>query len=194
MRPETQATITEVFHLYDPPLWLVTASDGERRGGFIATAATRASIVPDAPRMLVAVAKHHYTRELIETCGAFALHLLAADDIESARRFGLASGHEVDKLADPSLPKTPNGAPLFEGAMSWLDCRVEERMDTGDRTVYLAAVTDGELLRRGPILTVAGLLRDLPETDRGELKRLYALDQDTDRDAILAWRRSRGEA
>jgi hypothetical protein len=67
-------------------------------------------------------------------------------------------------------------------------------MDTGDRTVYLAAVTDGELLRRGPILTVAGLLRDLPETDRGELKRLYALDQDTDRDAILAWRRSRGEA
>lgn len=194
MRPETQATINEVFHLYDPPLWLVTASDGERRGGFIATAATRASIVPDAPRMLVAVAKHHYTRDLIEARGAFALHLLAADDIESVRRFGLASGHDVDKLADLSLPTTPSGAPLFERAMSWLDCRVEERMDTGDRTVYLAAVTDGELLRRGPILTVAGLLRDLPETERGELKRLYALDQDTDRDAILAWRRSRGEA
>lgn len=192
MPPDTRAAINDVFHLYDPPLWLVTARDGARRGGFIATAVTRASIVPDLPRMLLAVAKHHYTWGLIEASGRFALHLLCADDLQSVRCFGLASGHQVDKFAGLSLSETPNGLPILAGAMSWLDCRVEARMDTGDRTAYLAEVTDGNLLHRGPILTVATLLRDAPEADRAELKRLYACDQTTDREAILAWRRVRG--
>ncbi|WP_120799990.1 flavin reductase family protein [Thiocapsa rosea] len=200
MSPEAHArnpaainAVNEVFHLYDPPLWLVTARDGARRGGFIATAATRASIVHEIPRMLVAVAKHHHTWRLIEASGSFALHLLAADDIAGVRRFGLASGHQVDKFADLPSRETPAGSPLIEGTMSWLDCRVESRMDIGDRTTYLAEVTAGAVLRRGPILTVAGLLRDAPEADRAELKRLYAQDQETDRAAILAWRRSRGD-
>jgi flavin reductase (DIM6/NTAB) family NADH-FMN oxidoreductase RutF len=194
VNPETSAAITEVFHLYDPPLWLVTARDGERRGGFIATSVTRASIVPDLPRMILTAAKHHFTRGLIEASGAFALHLLAADDIESVRRFGLASGHQVDKLADLPPSTTPAGLPLIEGTMSWLDCRIAERTDIGDRTLYLADVTGGAVLRRGPVLTVAGLLRDATRADHAELKRLYALDRATDRDAILAWRRSRGAA
>jgi flavin reductase (DIM6/NTAB) family NADH-FMN oxidoreductase RutF len=134
MRPETCASINEVFHLYDPPLWLVTARDGERRGGFIATSATRASIVPDpAHARRGGQAPPHLG--LIEASGAFALHLLAADDIASVRRFGLASGHQVDKLAGLSPARPPTGLPLIEGAMSWLDCRIEARMDTGDRTV-----------------------------------------------------------
>jgi flavin reductase (DIM6/NTAB) family NADH-FMN oxidoreductase RutF len=194
MSPELHAGINAVFHLYDPPLWLVTARDGDRRGGFIATAATRASIVHEIPRMLVAVAKHHHTWGLIEASGSFALHLLAADDIARVRRFGLASGHRVDKFAGLPRSETPAGLPLIEGAMSWLDCRVEARMDIGDRTVYLAEVSAGAVLRQGPLLTVAGLLRDAPEADRVELQRLYARDQATDRDAILAWRRSRDDA
>ncbi|WP_296807955.1 flavin reductase family protein [Thiocapsa sp.] len=192
--PAAINAINDVFHLYDPPLWLVTAHDGTRRGGLIATAATRASIVREIPRMLVAVAKHHHTWGLIEASGTFALHLIAADDIASVRRFGLASGHQVDKFADLPPRETPAGSPLIEGAMSWMDCRVEARMDIGDRTTYLAEVTAGAVLRRGPILTVAGLLRDAPAADRTELKRLYAHDQETDRAAILAWRRSRGDA
>ena len=186
--------ISEVFHLYDPPLWLVTARHGDRRGGLIATLAVRASIVRELPRMVVGIAKHHHTWGLIEASGAFALHLLAADDIASVRRFGLASGHRVDKLAGLPPRQTPAGAPLIEGAMSWMDCRVEARMDIGDRTTYLAEVTAGAVLRRGPLLTVAGLLRDAPEADRAELKRLYAQDQETDRAAILAWRRSCADA
>lgn len=192
MPPDTRAAINEVFHLYDPPLWLVTARDGAHRGGFIATAVTRASIVSDLPRMLLAVAKHHYTWGLIEASGVFALHLLAADDWRSVRRFGLASGHRIDKFGGLSFTETPNGAPVVPGAISWLDCRVEARLDTGDRTAYLAEVTNGKVLRQGPLLTVASLLRDAPEADRTELKRLYTLDQTIDREAILAWRRARG--
>ncbi len=188
---QAQAAITEVFHLYEPPLWLVTSRDGERRGGCIATAVTRASILPDLPRILIAVARHHHTWGLIESSGGFALHLLAREDLAAVWRFGLASGHQVDKLAGLDCETTPGGAPLYQGAIAWLDCRVEIGLDTGDRTAYLAAVTGGAVLRRAPPLTVAELLRQAPAERRAELKRLYALDQDQDRAAILAWREAR---
>ncbi len=44
------AQISKVYAQLDPPLWLVTAADGGRRGGLIATTVTQASIVGEMPR------------------------------------------------------------------------------------------------------------------------------------------------
>lgn len=183
--------ISEVFHLYDPPLWLVTARHGDRRGGLIATLAVRASIVPELPRMVVGIANHHHTWGLIEASGAFALHLLRADDLDAVWRFGLASGHLADKLAGLPERHTPEGNPLYPDARAWLDCRVEERMNTGDRTLYLAEVMGGAALAEGPALSVGILLRDAPAERLAELDRLYRADQALDSAAIQAWRRFR---
>ena len=186
--------IAEVFHLYDPPLWLVTSAHSGRRGGLIATSVARASIVVELPRMSVGIARQHHTWGLIEGSGRFALHLLAADDLDAVWRFGLATGHDQDKLADLPANTTPDGNPLFPGCRAWLDCRVEDRLDIGDRTLYLAQVAGGEVRTRGPTLTVAVLLRDAPPERRAELDRLYAADQAVDAVAIRAWRRAKGLA
>ena len=185
------AAISAVFHLYDPPLWLVTAAHAGRRGGLIATSAMRASIVATQPRMLVAIARQHHTWGLIQASGGFALHLLAASDLDAVWRFGLHSGHQQDKFATLPEQMTPAGSPLHPRCAAWLDCRVEETMDTGDRSVYLAAVMGGTLRWSGPILTVATLLRDAPTERRAELNLLYAADQAIDAVAIQTWRRAR---
>jgi flavin reductase (DIM6/NTAB) family NADH-FMN oxidoreductase RutF len=182
--------INRVFHLYDPPLWLVTAA-GSRRGGCIATFVVRASIVAGLPRMVLGIAKHHFTWHLIESTGTFALHLLRADDLDAVWRFGLQSGHDVDKLADLPETATPLGSPIYPQAAAWLDCRVEDRLDIGDRTVYLAEVLGAQVLSQGPLLGVETLMRTAPPERRAELDRLYRADQAIDRAAILDWRRSR---
>jgi flavin reductase (DIM6/NTAB) family NADH-FMN oxidoreductase RutF len=186
--------VSEVFHLYDPPLWLVTARHGDRRGGLIATLAVRASIVPELPRVVVGIAKHHHTWDLIEGAGAFAMHLLQADDLAAVWRFGLATGHGTDKLAGLPDRRTPDGNPLYPKALAWLDCRVEERMDTGDRTLYLAEIRGGAILARGAALGVGTLLREAPADRLAELDRLYSADQALDSAAIRAWRRARSGA
>lgn len=183
--------ISEVFHLYDPPLWLVTARHGDRRGGLIATLAVRASIVPELPRMVIGIAKHHHTWGLIEASDTFALHLLGVDDLEAVWRFGLASGHHTDKLAGLPERHTPEGNPLYPNARAWLDCRVEAHMDTGDRTLYLAEVRGGAVLTRGPVLGVGTLLGSAPSERLAELNRLYRADQVLDSTAIQAWRQPR---
>jgi hypothetical protein len=49
------AQVGKVYAQLDPPLWLVTAADGGRRGGFIATTVAQASIVDVIPRQLITV-------------------------------------------------------------------------------------------------------------------------------------------
>jgi flavin reductase (DIM6/NTAB) family NADH-FMN oxidoreductase RutF len=184
--------IGEVFNVYDPPLWLVTSAHAGRRGGLIATFAVRASIVAALPRMVLGVAKQHHTWGLIEGSGGFALHLLYTHQLDLVWRFGLASGHQADKFAGLPTAATPGGQPLITGTLAWLDCRCESRMDSGDRTIYLAAVTDGGTTPGagegiGP-LTVDRLYAAAPREERARLDALYARDGQVDAAAILAWR------
>jgi flavin reductase (DIM6/NTAB) family NADH-FMN oxidoreductase RutF len=186
------SAIGQVFDLYDPPLWLVTAGHAGRRGGLIATFAVRASIVATLPRMVLGVAKQHHTWALIEASGGFALHLLHADQLDLVWRFGLTSGHQVDKFAGLSTTATPSGQPRIADALAWLDCRCESRMDSGDRTIYLAAITDGGTttgVGEGAVpLTVGRLYAAAPPEERARLDALYARDAQVDAAAILAWR------
>lgn len=195
--------IGQAFDLYDPPLWLVTAAHAGRRGGLIATFAVRASIVATLPRMVLGVAKQHHTWGLIEGSGGFALHLLHAHQLDLVWRFGLATGHQVDKFAGLTSAATPGGQPLIADALAWLDCRCEARMDGGDRTIYLAEVTDGGTHPdagegegdNGAPLTVRRLYAAAPPEQRARLDALYARDGAVDAAAILAWRDlQRGES
>lgn len=185
-------TVGEVFDLYDPPLWLVTSALAGRRGGLIATFAVRASIVATLPRMVLGVAKQHHTWGLIEGSGGFALHLLHPRQLDLVWRFGLATGHQVDKFAGLAAATTPGGQPLVADALAWLDCRCESRLDSGDRTIFLAAVTDGGTDTAAAVnpepLKVGRLYAEAPPDARARLDALYARDGAVDAASILAWR------
>jgi flavin reductase (DIM6/NTAB) family NADH-FMN oxidoreductase RutF len=178
-----------LFAWLDREIWLVTAQAGGRGGGAIATFVSQASIVPDMPRMLLGVAKTHHTWELIEASGAFALHLLGEEQINLVWRFGLESGHEVDKLEGLSRQAGPTGSPLLEGVVGCLDCRVETKLDIGDRTIYLAEVVQGQVGQFGPPLTQKRLVQLAPSEKLTELKRRLHQDSVRDTAAILEWRR-----
>ncbi len=185
-------TVGEVFDLYDPPLWLVTSAHAGRRGGLIATFAVRASIVATLPRMVLGVAKQHHTWGLIEGSGGFALHLLHPRQLDLVWRFGLTTGHQVDKFAGLAAATTPGGQPLIADALAWLDCRCESRLDSGDRTIYLAAVTDGgtdtAAAANPEPLNVGRLYAEAPPDARARLDALYARDGAVDAASILTWR------
>jgi flavin reductase (DIM6/NTAB) family NADH-FMN oxidoreductase RutF len=180
---------SELFRRLDRELWVVTAAAGGRRGGLIATFVGTASIVPDMPRMVVGLAKQHHTWGLIEASGAFGLHLIGEDQLDWVWRFGLQSGRDVDKLDGLATRAGASGAPILTEAPGWLDCRVEARLDTGDRTVYLAAVLDAQAPGPRPFLTVGRLRPLIPDDRRQALEQQMARDIAIDAQAIAAWRR-----
>jgi flavin reductase (DIM6/NTAB) family NADH-FMN oxidoreductase RutF len=146
------------------------------------------------PRMVAGIARQHHTWRMIEASKRFAVHLLSESELDLVWRFGLQTGREIDKYAELPDQRTPAGSPLIERAIAWLDCEVETRIDTGDRSVYIAAVTAGGVLKgdAGPPLTAGRLMQLAPADKRAELDRLYARDGAIDAEAIRAWRGQRG--
>jgi flavin reductase (DIM6/NTAB) family NADH-FMN oxidoreductase RutF len=193
-RPETMSMAADpsgpfdVFRILDRELWLLTVSSGPRRGGLIATFVSQASLVPELPRILIGLANQHHSRALVEEAGGFALHLLGDEHLDWVWRFGLQSGRDADKLAGLSSRIGTSGQPILTDALAWLECRVESRMATGDRTVYLAEVLDGALSRPGPFLTLHRMLDLAPGDRRDQLRLQMSRDIAIDAAAIRSWR------
>jgi flavin reductase (DIM6/NTAB) family NADH-FMN oxidoreductase RutF len=176
----------------DRELWIVTAAAGPRRGGLVATFVSSASIVPELPRVLVGLARQHHTWELIEASNAFALHLIGEQQLDWVWNFGGRSGRTTDKFAGLSVQTDSTGAPILTDAAAWLECRVEARLDTGDRTVYLAEVLNGKKLTIVPPLTAHRMVELAPPERLRELKDGLEHDGAVDAAAIRAWRQQRG--
>jgi flavin reductase (DIM6/NTAB) family NADH-FMN oxidoreductase RutF len=185
------SSASAVFERTDRELWLVTAQHGPRRAGLVATFVSNASLVPELPRVLVGIARQHHTWGIIEASGAFALHLMGEDHLDWVWRFGLQSGREVDKWEGLSTGSSTTGSPLLTEALAWLDCRVETRMNTGDRTVYLGEIVDARLLGEQRPLTFTRLLELAPPQKLHVLQELVARDRAIDAAAINDWRRDR---
>jgi flavin reductase (DIM6/NTAB) family NADH-FMN oxidoreductase RutF len=180
--------VAKLFASLDRELWLVTARAGARRGGLIATFVQQASIVPDMPRVFLGIAKQHHTWELIETSGAFALHMLGEEQIERVWHFGLCSGRDFDKLADQEFSEGITGSPILAGALAALECRVEARFDSGDRTIFLAEVVDAIAHEAECPLTFHRMLELAPAEKRQALRDQMRHDSGIDAAAIRAWR------
>jgi flavin reductase (DIM6/NTAB) family NADH-FMN oxidoreductase RutF len=179
-----------LFAWLDRELWLVTARPGDRRGGLIATFVSQASIVPELPRVLVALSKQHFTHDLVEESNAFALHLLAEEHLELLWRFGLESGRDHDKFDGLEVTSAVTGSPLLTATIGWVDCRVEAKLDVGDRVLYVAEVLEGKVTHFAPPLTTKRLMERTPMPRLSQMQRQRQDDSLRDSEAIEAWRKS----
>jgi flavin reductase (DIM6/NTAB) family NADH-FMN oxidoreductase RutF len=184
----SNAAAVSLFDKLQREIWLLTAADGSRRGGLIASFVCPASIVPALPRVIVGIARQHHTWELIEAGGTFALHLLGEDQLDLVWRFALVSGRTEDKLRELATRPGITGSPIVDGTLGWLDCRVETKLDTGDRTIYLAEVVEAQASAGGTPLTTPRVLALAPPEKRRELKQQFEHDGQVDETLIRAWR------
>jgi flavin reductase (DIM6/NTAB) family NADH-FMN oxidoreductase RutF len=122
------------------PLVVVTAACGGQRSGQVAVTAQGASIVPERPRLTVALWKYNFTHDLTAGSGAFAVHLLRADQDALVYHFGLQSGRDLDKFDGLDHTAGVTGTPLLRDCLAAFDCRVVNQMDGGDHTIFLADV------------------------------------------------------
>ena len=178
-----------VFASVDPVLWLITAEHRGRRSGLIATFVCQASIVPHMPRLLVEVARQHFTWELIDGCGRFAAMLLSEQQWPLVARFGLQSGRDRDKFAGIGASLCDGRYLVVPGACGWLGCVVEEAFDIGDRTLFLGGVEQAESFYRTPLRMSAWWPR--AKEHHAALKAQLERDAARDAEAIAAWRQAR---
>ena len=137
----------ELLRSFTTPVVAITAERAGRRNGMISDAATRASIVPDVPRLMILVHKFNYTHDMVFDTGRFAVHALHRGQLDVVERLGFHSGRDGDKLADLPHRLGALGCPILDDCWAWFECRVINAMDTGSSTCFLGEVAD---LGRGP--------------------------------------------
>jgi len=152
------------------------------------------SIVPDIPRVAIAISKLHRTGELIRDCGAFGLHLLTPEQSGLAYFFGTKSGRDfpagspdvIDKFAGMSIEPGGTGSPrLVDAHAGWLECRVLQTTDIGDRHLHVAEVVDSApAVNQSPPLMLHEWISGLSDEQRAELKLQRSNDAELDRVAL----------
>lgn len=154
----------------------------------MATWVSQSSLDTATPLALAGLAPNHYTTELVAASNAFCLHLIASDRIDLAWRFGIGSGRHSDKFAGlPNLP-TQTGSPKLPGCLGWLDCRVVERDDAGDRIYFWAEVVAGKHESIGQPLMESELLAAASDDQRAALRARMQADIEIHRSLRAAWR------
>ena len=160
--------------LWSPLLAITTCHQG-RTNGMVAGTGVFASVVPEAPRVIIELTKTSLTHDLLLASRVFALHTLPATPSDAratslalVRRLGMRSGHTGDKMAE--LPARPGvtGAPILAETLTYVEARVIATLDGDELTVFLADVVGGGRLRSGDPLTLGVLREYLPKEWQAE--------------------------
>jgi flavin reductase (DIM6/NTAB) family NADH-FMN oxidoreductase RutF len=107
----------------------------------------RASFVP--PLITVSIGKTRFSHGMILDSGVFAVSILAPDEIEMGRHFGLKTGRKTDKFEGIDYETRVTGSPILKKCIAWLDCKVVSFHDAGDHTIFIGEVLDGGVNREG---------------------------------------------
>ena len=124
-------------------LFVLTARVGEKMNGCIINTACQLTTEPN--RVSIAVNRANYTEEMIRESGVFNLSIISEEaSFDLFTHFGFQSGRDVDKFdgfADCRL--TDNGIPIItKGTNAYLSCTVEQMIDLGSHTLFIARVDD----------------------------------------------------
>ena len=145
--------LKEVLRRIPTGVAVLTVDAGGQRIGL--TVATLVSLSLEPPLVGVAVARQAAIHELLRESGECAFSLLAADQQPLAEHF--ARGVPPIGMWYGIATREGTGtAPLLEGALGWLECRVLEEVAAGSHTFFVCEVVVADPGRAGPPLMRIG--------------------------------------
>lgn len=137
-------------------LFVLTARVGEKDSGCIINTAGQVTSTPN--RISIAVNKDNFTHDLVKESGKFNISILSEKaSFETFKHFGFQSGRTVNKFEGyPSCKRSENGLYyITEGTNAYISATVEQAIDLGSHTLFIASVDDMEVLAPEPSASYA---------------------------------------
>ena len=135
-------------------LFVVTASQNGKDNGCITNTVGQVTSSPN--RISLTVNKDNLTHDMIRDTGCFTASVISqAADFELFKHFGFQSGKNVDKFKDFADCKRAENGTLYvtKGTNAWISGKVCSSVDLGTHTMFIADVTDMEVLSGVPSAT-----------------------------------------
>lgn len=134
-------------------LFVLTARQGQKDNGCIINTAIQ---ITDAPkRIQICVNKQNLTHDMILQTGIFNVSVLSQDAVFWVfQHYGFQSGRDTDKFENIPAARTSNGVRYVQGCTNAvISGKVINTVDCGTHTLFIADVTDAEILSDEPSMT-----------------------------------------
>ncbi|MEO3704384.1 diflavin flavoprotein [Trichormus azollae] len=132
-------------------LCVVTATQGEVKTAMLASWVAQASFSP--PGLTIAVAKDRAMENMTHTGNKFVVNILT-EGREIRKHFMKVYTPGQDRFAGLATEEASNGGVILSGALSYLECSVQSRMEVGDHWLVYATVNDGKVLNQDGVTAV----------------------------------------
>ena len=128
---------------------IITVDVGDKVHGMTANAF--ASVSLDPPLVLVCVDQSARTHAHLHARKRFGVNVLAEDQRAISEYYALPLEEQVGESV-ARFDRTQHGTPVLNGALTYLECRLQSAQDAGDHTIFIAEVEDVEVRQGKPLL------------------------------------------
>ncbi len=133
-------SLSEISRLVPCSVTLLSVATKEKRDVMTASAMF---VSENPPLVVISIAKHIVSHDLIEKAGEFVLNVASTDQVKMALKLGFTHGRGIDKIKKfkISLGKTKRiKSPLIKGSFANIECKVITSLSAANYIVYLAEV------------------------------------------------------
>ena len=129
---------------------VVTTCDGTRRAGMTVNAFTSVSL--DPPLVLVCVERTTYIHDLLLRNGYYAVNFLGEEQSALSDCFAGRSDFRYSQFCNVPSHAVATGAPIFDDALAFIDCRIVNVFPGGDHSIFIGRVEALGSDERRPLL------------------------------------------
>ncbi len=158
-------------------LFVLTSRWDGKDNGCITNTAIQVTSEPN--RISIAVNKDNLTHDFVKSSGKFNVSILSEEaDFAVFQHFGFQSGRTVDKLGDYSACKRSENGLYYitQGTNGYISATVEQTVDLGSHTLFIARVDDMEVLSDAPAATYSyyqANIKPKPEAPKSDAKTFW---------------------
>ena len=131
---------------------VVTVLDKDKRPAGI-TVSAFSSVSLEPPLVLACIDKRASVHDYLTEGTHFAVNILAQDQEHLSRRF---ASKDQDRFDGAGYREGVSGAPLLEGALAYIECRVVHVYPGGDHTIIVGEVESTSVADHKPLAYYRG--------------------------------------
>lgn len=163
----TSAEFRGAMGLFATGVTVITVDQESEIHGMTANAFTSVSLDPQL--VLVCVDHRARTHAHLHAKKRFGINVLSEAQRSISEYYARATEkHQQAEEAGASFERTWHGTPVLQGALAYLECRLQSAHDAGDHTIFIAEVEDVVVREGDPLLFFRGKYRKIGEDVAGD--------------------------
>ena len=127
-------------------IYVVTSKQGSEINGMVASWVSQVSFSP--PLIMVAIKQGRYSHGMIREGKVFAINILGKKQKKMVSVFKGKDKAEKKFISIPYEVKR-TGVPIIKDALAFLDCKLISKVTTGDHTLFIGEVLEGDVIKEG---------------------------------------------